>query len=66
MTNYLIKRLLAALLVIFIVSVFVFSIIHLLPGDPVVMALGLETPIEDINRIREEKHLNDPLPSQYF
>lgn len=30
------------------------------------MALGLETPQEDIDRIREEKHLNDPLPKQYF
>lgn len=66
MTSYIIKRVLAAILVIFIVSIFVFSIIHLLPGDPVVMALGLETPQEDIDRIREEKHLNDPLPQQYF
>jgi peptide/nickel transport system permease protein len=66
MTSYIIKRVLAALLVIFITSVFVFSIIHLLPGDPVILALGLETPIEDIERIREAKHLNDPLPQQYF
>lgn len=65
MTSYIIKRLLASILVIFIVSIFVFSIIHVLPGDPVVMALGLETPQEDIDRVREEKHLNDPLPQQY-
>ena len=65
MTNYIIKRILASIAVIFIVSVFVFSIIHLLPGDPVVMALGLETPMEDIERVREEHHLNDPLPQQY-
>jgi len=66
MTSYIIKRVLAALLVIFIVSIFVFSIIHLLPGDPVVMALGLEAQQEDIERIREANHLNDPLPQQYF
>lgn len=66
MTSYIIKRLLASILVIFIVSIFVFSIIHVLPGDPVVMALGLETPQEDIDRVREEKHLNDPLPQQYL
>ena len=66
MTSYIIKRVLASIAVIFIVSVFVFSIIHLLPGDPVIIALGLETPIEDIQRVREEHHLNDPLPQQYI
>ena len=66
MTSYIIKRVLASIAVIFIVSIFVFSIIHLHPGDPVVMALGLETPMEDIERVREEHHLNDPLPQQYI
>lgn len=66
MTNYIIKRTLAALLVIFIVSVFVFSIIHLLPGDPVRMALGGEAPEEDVQRIREAKNLNLPAPQQYL
>lgn len=66
MTNYIIKRTLAALLVIFIVSVFVFSIIHLLPGDPVRIALGSEAPEEDVQRIREAKNLNLPAPQQYL
>jgi peptide/nickel transport system permease protein len=65
MTSYIIRRVLAALLVIVVVSVFVFSIIHLLPGDPVILALGLEADIQDIERLREEKNLNDPLPTQY-
>ena len=66
MTSYIIRRVLAALLVIVVVSVFVFSIIHLLPGDPVILALGLEADIQDIERLREEKNLNDPLPTQYI
>lgn len=66
MTNYILRRVLAALLVIAIVSVFVFSIIHLLPGDPVILALGLEADIQDIERLKEAKNLNDPLPTQYI
>lgn len=66
MSNYIIRRTLAALLVILIVSVFVFSIIHLLPGDPVRMALGSEAPEEDVQRIRELKNLNKPAPEQYW
>ena len=66
MSNYIIKRILSSLLVILIVSVFVFSIVHLLPGDPVKLALGDEAKIEDIERIREEKNLNKPLPEQFF
>jgi len=66
MASYIVRRVLAALLVIVVVSVFVFSIIHLLPGDPVILALGLEADIQDIERLREEKNLNDPLPLQYL
>ncbi|MBO4717893.1 MAG: ABC transporter permease [Spirochaetales bacterium] len=66
MASYIIRRVLAALLVILVVSIFVFSIIHLLPGDPVILALGLEADIQDIERLREEKNLNDPLPTQYI
>ncbi|MBR3436614.1 MAG: ABC transporter permease [Lachnospiraceae bacterium] len=66
MSSYIIRRVLASLLVIFLVSVFVFSIIHLLPGDPIKLALGDEATEEDVQRIREERHLNDPLPKQYW
>lgn len=66
MSSYIIRRVLASLLVIFLVSIFVFSIIHLLPGDPIRLALGDEASEEDVQRIREERHLNDPLPEQYW
>ena len=40
MTTYIIRRVLISILVVFIVSVFSFSLMHLMPGDPALIALG--------------------------
>ena len=40
MKRYILKRLLSLIPVLFVVSVVVFSVIHLTPGDPVQMMLG--------------------------
>ena len=66
MTKYVIRRVLLAIPVIFGVSVLVFTILHLLPGDPAEMMLGEigNTP-ENIARMREALGLDDPLYVQY-
>lgn len=67
MRTYALRRLVAAFVVVFLVSVFVFILMHLLPGDALVTKLG-ETgriPEERMDSIREEMGLNDPLPVQY-
>jgi peptide/nickel transport system permease protein len=66
MGGFILKRLVSMLFVALLVSIFVFLMMHTLPGDPVRMALGYEAAQEDVNRIREQYHLNDPLASQYF
>ena len=66
MINFIIKRISIALLIVFLVSVFVFSIMHLLPGDPVRLAMGYEAAEEDVQRVREELNLTKPLVDQYF
>ncbi|MGD8457571.1 MAG: ABC transporter permease [Anaerolineales bacterium] len=66
MVNFIIKRILIALLVVFLVSVFVFSVMHLLPGDPVRLAMGYEAAESDVQRVREELNLTRPLGEQYF
>lgn len=43
-----------------------FLMMHLVPGDPVRAALGMNAPIEVINIRREALGLNDPLPMQYW
>jgi ABC-type dipeptide/oligopeptide/nickel transport system permease component len=66
MIAYIRGRLLAAIPVIVGVSVLTFSILHLLPGDPVLVMLGETggTP-ERIAALRESLGLNDPIIVQY-
>ena len=66
MVKFIIKRILISLVIVFMVSVFAFFLMHILPGDPVRIVLGDEASVEDVNALREELHLNDPLISQYF
>jgi peptide/nickel transport system permease protein/oligopeptide transport system permease protein len=63
---YLIRRLLAAIPVLFGVSVVVFSMLHLVPGDPVKMMLSeFQTSPEQIAHLRAQLHLDEPLPQQF-
>jgi len=49
-----------------IISIVVFMFIHLIPGDPAKTLAGVEAPLEEVEAIREELGLNDPLIIQYF
>lgn len=66
MKAYLIKRLLSVLPVLFIVSLLVFMIIHLTPGDPASVMLGDEATPEEVAALRDQLGLNLPLYQQYF
>src|SRR5690554_3555376 len=39
--------------------------IHLIPGDPARQIAGMDARPEEVERIRDELGLNDPLPVQY-
>jgi peptide/nickel transport system permease protein len=66
MYAYLIRRLLAAIPVVVVVAVFVFSLLHFAPGDPAAIIAGdLATP-EQILRIREKLGLDRPLVEQFM
>ncbi|ACS86402.1 MULTISPECIES: ABC transporter permease [Musicola] len=60
------KRLLLAVPTLLLVSVMVFALQKLLPGDPVLAMAGEERDPAAIAQLREEYHLNDPLSSQYL
>jgi len=47
------------------VSVVVFLIVHAIPGDPAVIAAGLEASPETVERIRHDLGLDRPLPEQF-
>ncbi|WP_119275015.1 ABC transporter permease [Taklimakanibacter deserti] len=65
MYTYIVKRLLVAIPTLLIVSIFVFSLQKLLPGDPILAMAGEERDPAVLELLREKYHLNDPLPAQY-
>ena len=66
MHKYLLKRLLSLIPVLLVVSLAIFLLIHLVPGDPAAAILGEEASPEQIAALRETLGFNDPLPVQYF
>ena len=64
--GYIIKRVFSLIPVLFVVSVAIFLIIHLTPGDPASSILGLEATEEQIEQLNEELGLNLPIYQQYF
>lgn len=65
MGAYLLRRALQALGVLLGVSVLVFAIIHLVPGDPVRLALGTRFDQETYDALRSRAGLDQPLLQQY-
>ena len=66
MLGYVIKRILSLIPVLFVVSVAIFLIIHLTPGDPAAAILGIEASEEQIQELNEEMGLNLPVYQQYL
>jgi peptide/nickel transport system permease protein len=59
------KRLGASLIVLIGVSMLIFTIARVIPGDPARIALGPNATPEQVEVLRERLHLNDTLPVQY-
>ena len=68
MVQYILRRLVRTIPVLFGVSVLVFSMLHFLPGDPATLMLSetSATSKEAVDRLREQLGLNDPLYVQYW
>lgn len=66
MTRFLFHRLLALVPVLFVVSVVVFCLVHLAPGDPVLVILGNDASPTDITALRQQMGLDRPLLIQFF
>jgi len=65
MVNFLGKRLLQLIPTLFFVSVLIFSVQHLLPGDPALVMAGEERNPDVIAKIRQQYRLDQPIPVQY-
>ncbi len=66
MLRYILKRLLQLIPMLLILSLIVFFMVRMIPGDPVKNMLGIDVPQEMVEVERERLGLNDPLPQQYI
>ncbi|MDI3298578.1 MAG: ABC transporter permease [Bacillota bacterium] len=66
MWTQLLRRVMLAIPVLFLVSIMVFSLIHLIPGDPGRTILGPEATPEAVRAFDHRLGLDRPLPEQYL
>ncbi|RVT81678.1 ABC transporter permease [Rhodobacteraceae bacterium CCMM004] len=66
MLAFLARRILIAIPTVILISIFVFGLQHLLPGDPILVMAGEERDPEVIAALREKYRFNDPIPVQYL
>jgi ABC-type dipeptide/oligopeptide/nickel transport system permease component len=64
-TQYILRRLLLLPVILFGVSVLVFLVLHLVPGNPALVIAGADAPPETVAAIERELGLDRPLPEQY-
>src|ERR1700694_3249179 len=65
MTQYIIRRFLQMIPITLGILTLIFSLIHLIPGDPAVQIAGEGARPEDIAQVRHSLGLDQPLWSQY-
>ena len=63
--SYILRRLLQAIFVLLGLSMLIFVISRMVPGDPARMALGPRTPEWAVENLRRQLNLDKPLPVQY-
>lgn len=65
MIGYLVRRFIHMIPVLFVITVFTFLLIRLVPGDPVTAMLGPHASPEGRARLEHALHLDKPIWSQY-
>lgn len=66
MSQYILRRLLSTIPTLFIVTVIVFLLLHLSPGDPASMMMGSYATPAEIEQYREAMGFNRPIHEQYI
>src|SRR5436190_15952782 len=65
MLNFIARRIVQLIPTLFFVSILIFSLQHLLPGDPALVMAGEERDPDVIAQIRKQYRLDQPAPIQY-
>jgi glutathione transport system permease protein len=64
--NYFVKRLIGIIPILFLISIFIFLFVHMIPGDPARLVAGQDASMKDIELVRKELGLDKPIHQQYF
>lgn len=64
--KYVLTRLFQSAIVLLGLSILIFSLARVIPGDPARVALGPAATKSQIETLRKDMHLNQPLPVQYW
>lgn len=65
MLKYILKRILEIIPILFIITIFIFLFVHLIPGDPARLVAGQDATAQDVANVRKALGLDKPLPIQY-
>ena len=66
MATQIVKKLLSIIPLVLIISIIMFALINMLPGDAALALLGDSGTLEQVEQMREELGLNDSMPAQYW
>ena len=66
MGKYILKRIAGVIVTLLILSVAIFSITHIMSGDPALAMLGSDASAEQVEALRAEMGLDQPLTAQYI
>jgi peptide/nickel transport system permease protein len=63
---FIVRRAIHSIFVLLGLSIVIFGISRIMPGDPARMAVGARAPQWVVDNLREQMHLEDPLYAQYY
>ena len=63
---FIVRRVIHSIFVLFGLSIVIFAISRIMPGDPARMAVGARAPQWVVDNLREQMHLDAPLYAQYY
>ncbi|MFP3952890.1 MAG: ABC transporter permease [Candidatus Acetothermia bacterium] len=66
MFNYIISRVVELVLTLLVVSLIIFTVVRVIPGDPAQLILGMNAAPENLKALREDLGLNRPMVVQYL
>ena len=66
MGGYILKRLISAIPVLFGITIIVFLIMSLIPGDPATAILGAYATPENVENLNRDLGLDKPMVQRYF